>query len=169
MYKSGRLRIAVNTANLLDFDWWNIENVGQSKLSRDAKLNNTQHPQMSWVQDFPPVSTSSEPVTTPLGTKFAYTIESMLIQMNAEAGTKSLVDSGLISSNDHRIKDILARYDFSRVRVGLAASRPGNHTGVELQRVGHTGLMRVLRSIGARCPPEKQLSLECQVCVIINS
>ncbi|KAF9518779.1 hypothetical protein BS47DRAFT_1337912 [Hydnum rufescens UP504] len=156
-YKSGRLRVAVNTANLLDFDWWDIEN-------------------MSWVQDFPLLSTTpvssesaadSKPTTTSasLGAKFTETLATMLTRMNVGAAIQSLIDSKSLSlpANYTGVEGMLAEYDFSAVKVGLVPSIPGTyHAQSEMQSVGHTGLMRVLRSVGARCPPDKKLSLEYQ-------
>ena len=131
---------------------------------------------MSWVQDFPLLSTtppatssathSSPPaVAASLGVKFTETLATMLTRMNVGAGIQALLDSkslpGLPTYTG--IEGVLAGYDFSAVKVGLVPSIPGTYHAQSMQSVGHTGLMRVLRNLGARCPPGKKLSLEYQV------
>ncbi|KAF8330786.1 tyrosyl-DNA phosphodiesterase-domain-containing protein [Cantharellus anzutake] len=143
--KDGCLRVAVNTANLLDYDWWGIEN-------------------MSWVQDFPLLasSTQSPEAEASHGKAFRTTLIAHLKRMNVEAGMKAAVSSGVIRLPKCSIEAVLNRYDFSKVKIRLVASLPGTFTGQEMQTVGHTGLMRALRTIGARTPPGKDLSLEYQ-------
>lgn len=93
----------------------------------------------------------------------------MLKGMNAEAGVKILLDENIIQlpTKSSGLGNILARYDFSGVKVALVSSIPGKYKGTEMQMVGHTGLMRALRDIGARCHPDKQVALECQVGAVI--
>ena len=132
--------------------------------------------QMSWVQDFPllatmpPTDRMTDPTTpataSSLGAKFTETLATMLTRMNVGAGIQALIASKSLSlsPNYTGIEGVLARYDFSAVKVGLVPSIPGTyHAQSGMQGVGHTGLMRVLRNIGARCPPGKKLSLEYQV------
>lgn len=84
--------------------------------------------------------------------------------MNVEAGMRAAMSSGVIPSLPKAsVEAVLNRYDFSKVKVRLISSLPGTYTGKEMQTVGHTGLVRALRNIGARTPPEKELSLEYQV------
>jgi hypothetical protein len=83
--------------------------------------------------------------------------------MNAEAGFKTLRDDNIIQlpSNSSALSNILARYEFPK--AVLVSRIPGKYKGAEMQTVGHTRLMRALRNIGARCPPDQQIPLECQV------
>lgn len=99
----------------------------------------------------------------------------MLRGMNAEAGIKTLLDDRIIQlpfpstslSQLNLLESILSRYDFSKVKVALVCSVPGKFQGAEMQTVGHTGLMRALRNIGARCHSDKQIALECQVSTLV--
>jgi tyrosyl-DNA phosphodiesterase-1 len=125
------------------------------------------------VQDFPLKEGNDESkITSPnnkLADTFVEAIVRMLRSMNSEAGIKTLLDEGIIQlhSKSSALSGILARYDFSKVKVALVSSIPGKYKGAEMQTVGHTGLMRALRNIGARCHPDKQISLECQVGAVI--
>lgn len=127
---------------------------------------------MSWVQDFPlksssqTVGGSSSPSNTrSLGDKFIESLVFMLSNMNTEAGIKTLLDDKIIKlpSKSSSLRDILSLYDFSKVKVALVCSIPGKFKGTAMQTVGHTGLMRALRNVGARCHADKQIALECQV------
>lgn len=122
---------------------------------------------MSWVQDFPLRTSSFAPdqSRSSLANKFQAALTLMLTKMHTEAGIQLLLKEGLISTPSGKpdIGSILAQYDFSRVKVALVCSIPGKFQNKEMQTVGHTGLMRALRNIGARCPDDKNLSLECQV------
>ena len=162
----------MNTANLLDFDWWLIENVCTPDVLVSRPSNSHSHPpptQTSWVQDFPLKerndNSQSNSSNNKLTDKFTEAIVCMLRSMNAEAGIKILCDENIIRlpTKFSTLGNILDRYDFSKVKVALVSSIPGKYKGVEMQTVGHTGLMRALRNIGARCHPDKQIALECQV------
>ncbi len=121
---------------------------------------------MSWVQDFPLLASTSAGnpgVRDSDGDVFKTTLISHLKRMNVEAGMRAAMSSGVISLPNPSVEAILKQYDFSSVKVRLISSLPGTYIGEEMQTVGHTGLMRALRSIGARTPPEKELSLEYQV------
>ncbi|KAF8305772.1 phospholipase D/nuclease [Clavulina sp. PMI_390] len=152
-YKSGYARVAVNTANLLDFDWWRIENT-------------------SWVQDFPlkpnaqtlSGKDASADDSYPQASKFVESLIRMLRGMNVEGGIKTLVDDRVLHlpTKSSSLETLLERYDFSKVKVALVCSLPGKFKRAEMQTVGHTGLMRALRNVGARCPADQQIALECQ-------
>lgn len=52
-YKTGRLRVIISTANLVDYDWRDIENVGCSTLM-GLLLCVNEILQAVWLQDIPP-------------------------------------------------------------------------------------------------------------------
>ena len=62
------------------------------------------------------------------------------------------------------INDLRCKWDFSRVKVHLVASLSGKHEQwPNVIQTGHPRLMKVIRDIGARAGPSKELHLECQV------
>lgn len=131
------------------------------------------------MQDFPlKTNSATDPdpsSTNKLASKFTESLILMLRGMNAEAGIKTLLDDRIIQlpfpstslSQLNLLESILSRYDFSKVKVALVCSVPGKFQGAEMQTVGHTGLMRALRNIGARCHSDKQIALECQVSTLV--
>ncbi|KAI9431173.1 phospholipase D/nuclease [Lactarius indigo] len=134
-YKSGRLRIVVSTANLMDHDWRDIENT-------------------VWVQDVPrrPSPVPHEPKSD----DFPSVLERVLYAINVAPAITNL------ASTDHpnipltalRAGALRTRWDFSRVRPALVPSIAGKHEGwPAVLKSGHTALMRAQRAV----------SLECQV------
>ncbi|KAL1920607.1 uncharacterized protein VTP21DRAFT_984 [Calcarisporiella thermophila] len=53
-------------------------------------------------------------------------------------------------------------YDFSKARVQLVCSKPGTHSGADLEKYGHTRLAHLVRKCGAQCDLEDGLAVECQ-------
>lgn len=92
----------------------------------------------------------------------------MLRGMHVEAGIQSLVDDHVLPVPTSSLEALLAPYDFFKVKVALVCSIPGKFKGEEMQKVGHTGLMRALRNIGARCHSDKRIALECQVSQVLR-
>jgi len=142
-YKSGNLRVVVSTANLIDYDWRDIEN-------------------SAWVQDVPlaknPTTNSkSAPVHS-----FPKTLVAVLQSVNVKAALASHIMSGSalpISS----LSDLGAKWDWTRVKAQLVPSIAGKHEEwPSVVKVGHTGLMMAVRNVGAVCPKNKILKLECQ-------
>ncbi|KAI0369539.1 phospholipase D/nuclease [Pilatotrama ljubarskyi] len=141
-YKTGRLRVVVSTANLVDYDWRDIENT-------------------VWVQDVPK---RQEPVPPPANPEdFPSTMIRVLHSLN--------VAPALISHlrNDHpnlplkRLEDLRSHWDFSRVKAALVPSIAGKHEGwPKVILTGHTRLMKALLNMGATTPKDKELILECQ-------
>ncbi|KAI0056848.1 phospholipase D/nuclease, partial [Artomyces pyxidatus] len=144
-YKSGRLRIAVSTANLVEIDWRDIENT-------------------VWVQDVPrrssPIAHDSK------ASDFPATFEYVLKSLNVEPALMSLVQ------NDHpnipfpslKAGALRTAYDFSRVRARLIPSIAGKHEGwPKVIRVGHTSLMKAVDDmIGQSKKASNKVTLECQ-------
>lgn len=95
-YKSGRLRVVISSANLIDYDWRDIENA-------------------AWVQDFPPLSRAT------IGrdanaSSFASTLTMVLTKINVPAAL-----SILLKDNPNlplpSVDGLGKRWDFSKVKV----------------------------------------------------
>ncbi|KAI0772326.1 phospholipase D/nuclease [Trametes elegans] len=141
-YKDGRLRIMVSTANLVDYDWRDIEN-------------------SVWVQDVPKRPTPASP---PADTEdFSSTMIRVLHALNVAPALVNLL------RNDHpnlplkRLEDLRTHWDFSRVKAALVPSIAGKHEGwPKVIQTGHTRLMKALIDMHATTPKDKELALECQ-------
>jgi len=141
-YKSRRLRVVVATANMIEYDWRDIEN-------------------SVWLQDIPP---RSAPIPhDPKADDFPAAFIRVLRAIS--------VAPALISHlrNDHpdlpiqRLEDLRTHWDFSKVKAGLIPSIAGKHEGwPKVILTGHTALMKALRDMNAVADKNKQLVLECQ-------
>ncbi|OJT09751.1 Tyrosyl-DNA phosphodiesterase 1 [Trametes pubescens] len=142
-YKDGRLRVVVSTANLVEYDWRDIEN-------------------SVWVQDIPK---RPSPVNHPANTEdFASAMVRVLHALNVAPALINML------RNDHpnlplqRLEDLRSHWDFSRVKAALVPSIAGKHEGwPKVILTGHTRLMKALLDMEAIVPKEKELALECQV------
>ncbi|KZT19086.1 phospholipase D/nuclease [Neolentinus lepideus HHB14362 ss-1] len=141
-YKTGRLRVVVSTANLVDFDWRDIENT-------------------VWLQDIP---LRSKPVShDPKATDFPAAFERVLKALNVRAALDNMLKTDHPNLPIKSIQDIRCKWDFSQVKVTLVASLAGKHEGwPSVILTGHMGLMRALRDLGMRAPKDKEVVLECQ-------
>ncbi|KAH9966318.1 tyrosyl-DNA phosphodiesterase-domain-containing protein [Lactifluus volemus] len=141
-YRSGRLRIVISTANLMDHDWRDIENT-------------------VWVQDVP---YRSSPI--PHDAKaddFPVTLERVLYAVNVAPALATLAstDHPNIPLSALRAGALRTRWDFSRVRPILIPSIAGKHEGwPAVLKTGHTSLMR---AVGQLNPQKWAVSLEYQV------
>ncbi|TFY61518.1 hypothetical protein EVG20_g7020 [Dentipellis fragilis] len=121
-YKSGRLRIVISTANLVAYDWCDIEN-------------------SAWVQDVP-----RRTITIAHDAKaddFPTTLERVLECMNVAPALASFLYNGHPELPLQAVRPgaLRTRWDFSRVQAHLVASIAGKHEGWEdVLRVGHTAL-----------------------------
>ncbi|KAK0231472.1 tyrosyl-DNA phosphodiesterase-domain-containing protein [Armillaria fumosa] len=128
-YKTGRLRVAISTANLVPFDYRDIENV-------------------VWLQDIPPRGT---PIANdPKADDFPATMQRVLHGVNVRRALELMV-------REHpnlplrRIEDLRSRWDFGKVKVLLVPSLAGKHDGwSEVTLTGHTRLMMAIRNLGLR-------------------
>ncbi|KAI0743057.1 tyrosyl-DNA phosphodiesterase-domain-containing protein [Daedaleopsis nitida] len=141
-YKTGRLRIMISTANLVDYDWRDIENT-------------------VWVQDVPklPAPVVADPKTEDFSS-------SMIRVLHAVNVAPALVN---LLKNDHpniplqRLEDLRTQWDFSKVKAALIPSIAGKHEGwPKVILTGHTRLMKALIDMGGATPADKELVLECQ-------
>ncbi|ETW80095.1 hypothetical protein HETIRDRAFT_459808 [Heterobasidion irregulare TC 32-1] len=143
-YKSGRLRLVISTANLVDFDWRDIENT-------------------VWVQDIPIRQT---PIAhDPKASDFPTSFERVLKALNVGPALTSFVH------NDHPTMPfpslhpgaLRTVYDFTRVHAKLVPSVAGKHEGwPNVIRTGHTALMKALREIGAEAGKSRRVMVEYQ-------
>ncbi|KAG8849219.1 hypothetical protein FRB91_010158 [Serendipita sp. 411] len=149
-YKSGRLRIAIPTANLIDYDWRDIENT-------------------AWVQDFPPLN---RPIIGKDGnaSSFASTLQMVLTKLNIpNALGAMLIDHPNLPLQS---VDMLSKgWSFSKATVKLIPSMAGKYEGWhQVLRQGHTALMKAIIDIGAHAGQtkrkarisESELVVECQ-------
>ncbi|KAI0030960.1 tyrosyl-DNA phosphodiesterase-domain-containing protein [Vararia minispora EC-137] len=128
-YKTGRLRIVIPTANLVPYDWRDIEN-------------------SAFVQDLP---RRASPIPhDPSADNFASTLENVLRVLNVEAGLRSHIhnDHPGIPLSSVKPGSLWCHWDFSRVTVRLIASLNGKYEGwPKVINVGHTALMKAVRDL----------------------
>ncbi|KAF8637199.1 hypothetical protein AX16_010858 [Volvariella volvacea WC 439] len=141
-YKSGRLRVVVSTANLIPYDWRDMENT-------------------AWVQDIP-----LKPNPTPHDAKATEDFPAMLQFVLNSVHVKQAL---LLVLKDYpnlplrTIEELRMRWDWSKVSVHLIASIAGKHEGwPSVIRTGHPRLMKILRNTGMSLGKDKVLDLECQ-------
>ncbi|KAI0686935.1 tyrosyl-DNA phosphodiesterase-domain-containing protein [Cytidiella melzeri] len=139
-YKTGRLRVVVSTANLIEYDWRDIEN-------------------SVWVQDIP--ARVNALAHDPKADDFAATMTRVLRNVNTAPALITLMRNG----HDlpiRRLEELREKWDFSRVKVKLVPSLAGKHEGWDsVIRNGHTALMKAIIDLKTRAPPGKELVLEC--------
>ncbi|PCH43297.1 phospholipase D/nuclease [Wolfiporia cocos MD-104 SS10] len=141
-YRSGRLRIVVSTANMIPYDWRDIEN-------------------SAWVQDVPK---RRSPIRhDPKADDFAAALVRVLRSINVGPA----LDNQL--KNDHpnlplkSLEEIRTNWDFSKVKARLIASIAGKHEGwPSVVSTGHTALMKAIRDMDGKADKGKEIDLECQ-------
>lgn len=145
-YKTGRLRVVISTANLIDYDWRDIENA-------------------VWLQDIPPRE-ASIPHDPGVLDDFPSIMQNVLRAVNVRAALANML------VNDHpnlplqTINDLRSKWDWSKVKVKLIPSISGKHEGwPAVVQSGHTRLMKAVRELGLRTGSGKSaqdLIVECQ-------
>ncbi|KZO92068.1 phospholipase D/nuclease [Calocera viscosa TUFC12733] len=141
-HKSGRLRIVLPTANLVDYDWRDIENT-------------------VFVQDLPSIHDPS--AEDPQSHDFPTYLWGVLKSLNVPAGLLNLVNTGYHSLPIQSLADLQNKWDWSKVKAKLVASVAGNYEGwYNVRMYGHPRLAAVIRDIGAPPKKGKQLNIECQ-------
>ncbi|EJF61409.1 phospholipase D/nuclease [Dichomitus squalens LYAD-421 SS1] len=141
-FRTGRLRIVVSTANLVEYDWRDIENT-------------------VWVQDVPK-RPSPEPAD-PKVEDFASALVRMLHGVNVAPALVNHLKNEYPNLPLQRLEELRTHWDFSRVKARLIPSIAGKHEGwPKVILTGHTCLMKSLKDIGAETPKDKDLVLECQ-------
>ncbi|KAI0944736.1 hypothetical protein AcW1_002374 [Taiwanofungus camphoratus] len=141
-YKSGRLRIVISTANLIELDWRDIENT-------------------VWLQDLP--ARSSPIAHDPKAEDFATAMIRVLRAVNVAPALISQLRNGHPNLPMQRLEDLRTHWDFSKIKVHLVPSIAGKHEGwPKVILAGHTALMKVLKDMGATPEKGREMTLECQ-------
>ncbi|KAG1777981.1 tyrosyl-DNA phosphodiesterase-domain-containing protein [Suillus placidus] len=130
-YKTGRLRVVISTANLIDYDWRDIENA-------------------VWLQDLPPRS-APLPHDPKAIDDFPSIMQNVLRAVNVRPALANML------ANDHpnlplqTISDLRMKWDWSKVKVKLVPSIAGKHEGwPNVILTGHIRLMKAVRDMGLR-------------------
>jgi len=135
--------VVLPTANLVDYDWRDIENT-------------------VFVQDLPliPDPASHDPQSH----DFPTYLWGVLKSLNVPAGLLNLVNTGYHELPVQSLEDLQSKWDWSKVRAKLVASIAGNYDGwYNVRMYGHPRLAAVIRDIGAQPTKGKILNIECQV------
>ncbi|KLO16637.1 phospholipase D/nuclease [Schizopora paradoxa] len=141
-YKDGRLRVAIPTANFVDYDWRDIEN-------------------SAWVQDIPLRQTAIRHDAK--ATDFPATLQRVLHQLNVPAALNEHINGNHPDLPIKSVIELRMRWDWSKVKVKLVASLAGKHEGwEEVGRTGHPALMKAIQELDARANKGRSLTLECQ-------
>ncbi|KAK0455791.1 tyrosyl-DNA phosphodiesterase-domain-containing protein [Desarmillaria tabescens] len=128
-YKTGRLRVVISSANLVPFDYRDIENV-------------------IWLQDIPPRGT---PIANdPKANDFPAIMQRVLHGVNVRRPLELMLQEHP-NLPLRKIEDLRSRWDFGKVKVHLVPSLAGKHDGwPEVTLTGHTRLMMAIRNLGLR-------------------
>ncbi|KZS89546.1 phospholipase D/nuclease [Sistotremastrum niveocremeum HHB9708] len=141
-YKSGRLRIALPTANFVPYDWRDIENT-------------------VWVQDIPPKKNPQG--HSARASDFSSILQRVLIALQVRQALRAHIVGDHPNLPLQSIEDLGTRWDWSKVKVHLIPCMAGKYEGwPEVLRNGHTRLMKAIREANARAGPNRDVMLECQ-------
>ncbi|KAF8222342.1 phospholipase D/nuclease [Tricholoma matsutake] len=143
--KASRLRVVVSTANLIAYDWRDMENT-------------------VWLQD---VQLRSSPIAhDPKATDdFAAVLQRVLHSMHVRSALSTMISDNHPDLPLKSIDELRMRWDWSKVKAHLVPSIAGRHEGwPDVIRTGHPRLMKVVRNMSMRTSrgKGKELVLECQ-------
>ncbi|KIY46453.1 phospholipase D/nuclease [Fistulina hepatica ATCC 64428] len=142
-HKSGRLRVVISTANLVDFDWRDIEN-------------------FVWLQDIPRQENPST-MNAKDTQSFPAILQSVLRKLGVQAALDTMVQQGHPHLPLRCIDDLSKFWEFSAVKAHLVPSIVGKHTDwPNVIQTGHPRLMKAVRDMGLRAAGMRGLSLEYQ-------
>ncbi|OCF43592.1 hypothetical protein I317_02610 [Kwoniella heveanensis CBS 569] len=133
-YKTGRLRVAISTANLVSYDYQEIENT-------------------VFVQDFLPLVAPIPLVASNTTHDFPLQFARLFTHLRIHTGLRNLIrhhpaGSAIPFTPENNFAD-LAKYDWSKVRVRIVMSIPGQYTGhEEIGKLGISRLGKVLNEQG---------------------
>ncbi|KAF9258761.1 phospholipase D/nuclease [Marasmius fiardii PR-910] len=130
-YKTGRLRVAITTANLVPFDWKDIENA-------------------AWVQDLHSLDTPSK-FDIKNTASFQYVMKRVLDNLNVRPALATLLRQGHPTLPIQSTQELCVKWDWSKVRVHLVPSIAGKHEGwPSVVMTGHPRLMKAVMDLGLR-------------------
>ncbi|WVF69182.1 hypothetical protein IAT40_003957 [Kwoniella sp. CBS 6097] len=147
-YKTGRLRVVIATANLVPYDWQQIENT-------------------VFVQDFLPLRSPIPLVASNTTHDFPLQFARLFTHIRIHTGLRNLIrhhpaGSSIPFTPENNFAD-LAKYDWSKVRVRLVMSIPGTYTGHdEISKFGISRLGKVLNEQGWTPKSGEKLDVEFQ-------
>ena len=128
--------------------------------------------QTVFVQDFLPVSPSSIPYPTSLSQDFPQRFRFLFVHLKVHKALRHLIKThpsgGQIPLHPDEGFEDMAKYDWSRVKVGLVMSVPGNYSGLnQLDEYGLCRLGKLLSDEGWRPKTGEVVQAEYQVCPIV--
>ncbi|RDB17512.1 Tyrosyl-DNA phosphodiesterase 1 [Hypsizygus marmoreus] len=145
-YKTGRLRVVISTANLIAYDYRDMENT-------------------VWLQDLP-LRSKPIPHDPKASEDFPSILQAMLYAINVGPALKTMFNDNHPNLPLKRIEELRMLWDWSNVKVHLMPSIAGRHEGwPSVVKTGHPRLMKIVRNMGmraARGDRAKGLVLECQ-------
>ncbi|KAJ7173422.1 tyrosyl-DNA phosphodiesterase-domain-containing protein [Mycena filopes] len=146
-YKSGRLRVVISTANLLELDWEHLENA-------------------VFIQDVVPSSSSnvlgSKKESAETQHRFATLLEDVLRATNIGPALEAvrMQTPGIPLRS---LSDISKFWDWDNVTAELVPSIAGKWEGWrDIKKTGHPRLMRALNTLGLATSDTQNLIVECQ-------
>uniref|UniRef100_A0A8H7XX75 Phospholipase D/nuclease n=1 Tax=Psilocybe cubensis TaxID=181762 RepID=A0A8H7XX75_PSICU len=145
-YKTGRLRVVISTANLIAYDWRDMEN-------------------SVWLQDIPlrPKPIPHDPKVTD---DFPSALQKTLHAVNVKPALAAMIRDNHPDLPLKSIDELRQKWDWSSVKAHLVASIAGKHEGwPHVIQYGHPRLMFVVRKMGMRtgtAKSAKNLAIECQ-------
>ncbi|KAI5897696.1 phospholipase D/nuclease [Schizophyllum commune H4-8] len=143
-YKTGRLRVYIPTANLVQYDYRDIEN-------------------FAWLQDIPR-RPAHKPEPKPNPEDFPSIMQRVLEALNirpAQLETNTIPQHPNLPLQS--ISDLRRLWDWSLVKVHLVASLHGKYEGwPSVLQVGHPRLMKAVRNMGLAVDKEREVEVECQ-------
>ncbi|KAF5352877.1 hypothetical protein D9757_012107 [Collybiopsis confluens] len=143
-YKTGRLRVVVSTANLIEYDWRDIENA-------------------VWLQDILPLSRKTT-FDERHNESFQYVMKRVLDGVNVKTALNIMLKQGHPDLPIQSTQELCTSFDWSRVKAHLVPSFAGKGWPKVLQN-GHPRLMKAVRNMGLRTgkgPNAKKVQLEYQ-------
>ncbi|KAG6828194.1 hypothetical protein H0H92_008813 [Tricholoma furcatifolium] len=141
-YKTGRLRVVVSTANLIAYDYRDMENT-------------------VWLQDIP-LRAKPIPHDPRSPQDFPTVLQGVLRSVHVQPALKTMHPDLPIKT----IEELRMRWDWANVKVHLIPSIAGKHEGwPDVIKTGHPRIMQVVRNMGLRTgngKTSKEIVLECQ-------
>ncbi|KAG6867719.1 hypothetical protein C0993_011965 [Termitomyces sp. T159_Od127] len=164
-YKTGRLRVVVSTANLIAYDYRDMENVFIFLMSAD--LNSLDPRQTIWLQDIPQQKETIKH-DSKASQDFPTVLQGVLHSLHVQPALRTVIIDNHPDLPIKSIDELGTRWDWSKVKVHLVPSISGKHEGwPAVIKTGHPRLMQVVRNMGLRTgkgKTAKDITLECQVC-----
>ncbi|KAF9491900.1 phospholipase D/nuclease [Pleurotus eryngii] len=142
-YKTGRLRVMISTANLIDYDYRDIENA-------------------LWIQDIPRLPTPRKSKKMAYPDDFPAVFTRVLKALNVPPALSTFLKTDHPNLPLQSLDDLCTHWDWSKVNVLLVPSIAGKHEGwPQVIRTGHPRLMMAVRKLGLS-KRSSGMTLECQ-------